>query len=131
MLKKLILIEDGEKYQLDTLEELVKLIIDNKYYEMTEEERKKKLELKAYTNCMQEEIEIITNRNEEIDIEGKLVAIDEMSYIYSLLLLNKVTILESTESNVLTAKLDKADITENYIIVNYFAKELLNKYIGR
>lgn len=131
MLKKLILIEDGEKYQLDTLEELVKLIIDNKYYEMTEEERKKKLELKAYTNCMQEEIEIITNRNEEIDIEGKFVAIDEMSYIYSLLLLNKVTILESTESNVLTAKLDKADITENYIIVNYFAKELLNKYIGR
>lgn len=131
MLKKLILIEDGEKYQLDTLEELVRRIIDNKYYEMTEEERKKKLELKAFANCMQEKIEIITNRNEEIDIEGKFVAIDEMSYIYSLLLLNKVTILESTESNVLTAKLDKADIAENYIIVNYFAKELLNKYIGR
>ena len=131
MLKKLILIEDGEKYQFDTLDELVRLIIDKDYYEMPKEERQKKLELKAFANCMQEKIEIVTKLNEEINIDGKFVAVDEISYIYSLLLLNKVMILESTNSNFLTAKLNKSKISENYIIVNHFAKELLNKHLGR
>lgn len=131
MLKKLILIEDDDKYQFDTLEELVCLIIDKNYYQMTEEEKKKKLELKAFANCMQEKIEIITNLDGELKTDGKFVAVDEISYIYSLLLLDKVTILESTDSNILTAKLDKSKITKNYIIVNHFSKELLNKYLER
>ena len=47
MLKNLILIENGEKYQFDKLEELVEAIIDKNYYKMTKEEKQKKLELKA------------------------------------------------------------------------------------
>jgi len=129
MLKKLILIEDDEKYQFDSLKELVHLIIDERFYEMTDEEKLKKLELKAFANCVQNNIEIVTKLNNEENIEGKFVAIDEVTYIYSLLLLNKVTLLESVDSNILTKELDKSKIEENYVIVNNFAKILLDKYI--
>ena len=129
MLKDLILIENGEKYQFDTLEELVRLLVDNRYYEMSEQERREKLELKAFANCMQEKIEIVIDVEDEKSIAGKFVALDEITYIYSLLLLDKVMLLESTKANILTKKLDKSKITENYIIVNHFAKDLLKKYL--
>jgi len=131
MPKKLVLIEAGEKYQFDTLEEMVRLIIDKDYYELSTEEKKVKLELKAFANCVPNKYEIVKEINGSMMIDGRFIAVDEVTYIYSLLILNKVMILESTSSDILTRDLDKSEIADNYIIVNHFAKELLNKYLLR
>jgi len=129
VLKNLILIENGEKYQFDTFKELIKSIIDKNYYEMSVEDKAKKIELKAFANCMKEKVDIITKKEEKNNIEGKFVAIDEVTYIYSLLIFNKVMLLESTDSNILAKGLEKSNISENYLVLNRFAKELLQKYL--
>ena len=130
-MKRLILIESGEKYQFDTLEELVKVVIDKNYYEMTNEEKKEKMELKAFANCLQKKIEIVKDIEKGIEFDGKFIIFDEITYVFSLLLLGKVMLLESTESNIFTMDLDKGNISDNYIIVNHFAKDLLRKYIDK
>jgi hypothetical protein len=126
MLKNLILIENDEKYQYDTLEELVCTIIDKDFYQLSDAEKKEKLELKAVANSIQEKI-----LDKNYDVYKNFVLNDEITYIYSLLMLNKIMILENVESNYLTQNLDKTNIDGNYIIVNKFAKELLGKYLER
>lgn len=129
MLKNLIVIENDDKYQYDNLEELVKGIIDKDYYNMTEQEKLEKRELKAFANCLMTDVEVVNEIPSSL--ENKFVNIDEVTYIYSLLRLNKVVLLESTNSNFFTKYLDKSNITDNYIIVNHFAEELLKSYIER
>lgn len=126
-MKNLILIENGEKYQFDTIKELVEAIIDKNYYQMSEKEKKEKLELKAYANCIQDKI----IKKEEIDINSKFVLKDEITYIYSLLNLEKIMLLENINADILTKDLDKTNLEGNYIIVNKFSKELLKKYLER
>ena len=128
-MKDLILIEGNEKYQFDNLEELVKSLIDENYYELSDKEQKEKLKLKALANCMIDKIDIAEEKD-NID-EEKFVAIDEITYIYSLLIFNKIMILESTSAEILTKGMDKTGITDNYIIVNTFAKKLLNEYLSK
>lgn len=129
MLKNLILIENDDKYQYDNLEELVKGIIDKDYYNMTEQQKLEKRDLKAFANCLMTDVEVVNDVPS--NLENKFINIDEITYIYSLLRLNKVVLLESTSSNILTNYLDKSNITDNYIIVNHFADELLKSYIER
>ena len=129
MLKNLIVIENDDKYQYDNLEELVKGIIDEDYYNLTEQQKLEKRELKAFANCLMTNVEVVNEIPS--DLGNKFVNIDEITYIYSLLRLNKVVLLESTNSNILTNYLDKSNITDNYIIVNHFAEELLKRYIER
>ena len=130
-MKNLILIEAGEKYQYDNLEDLVRNIIDKNYYNLPTEEQKEKLELKAYANCLLEEVDITDQIEKNMPFESNFIIFDEMTYILSLLLLNKVMILESKNSNIFTGDLNKEKIEDNYIIVNHFAKELLEKYINK
>ena len=128
-MKDLILIEGNEKYQFDTLEELIETIIHNKYYEMSENVKKEQLELKAFANCMQENVDIVSNGEKLTSIDGKFIIQDEITYVLSLLLLNKVMLLERTNSNIFTKNLDKSNISDNYIIVNHYAEDLLKKYL--
>jgi len=128
-MKDLILIEGNEKYQFDTLEELIETIIHNKYYEMSENVKKEQLELKAFANCMQENVDIVSKGEKLTSIDGKFIIQDEITYVLSLLLLNKVMLLERTNSNIFTKNLDKSNISDNYIIVNHYAEDLLKKYL--
>lgn len=129
-MKKLILIEGNDKYQFDALEEMVRFIIDDKYYEMSRLEKKKLLDMKAFASSLPYKVNIIDRLKKDELIEGKFIIYDEITYILSLLLLNKVTLLESTDSNIFTEYLDKSNISDNYIIVNCFAKELLSSYMA-
>ena len=130
-MKNLILIEAGKKYQFDTIEELIECIIDKDYYKMSSSEKIEKMKLKAFANCLQTDIDIVSEFKKDIEIAKKFFIIDEITYIYSLLLLNKIILLESTDSNMLTKWLDKSEIKDNYIIINHFAKELLLSYFER
>ena len=121
MLKKLIAIENGESYQYDTLEELVKDLIDENFYEMQQNEKVEIMQKKAVANSF--------NSFEDKNW-GKINKIeDEMTYILYLLTTNNIVLLEHKDSEIFTKDIDKAELKDNYIIVNSFANELLNKRI--
>ena len=128
MLKKLIIIENGEEVQCDTLEELVKILIDENYYNMTDSEKKENMKIKALANCMNNKIEIV-DEIKSSNIEGCFIIKNEITYILSLLTINKVVLLERVDANILTKTLNKEGIKDNYIIVNKFAKDLLKEYV--
>ena len=130
MLNKVIIIEDDNKVQCDSVEEVVKTLIDEKYYELDEKEKLEKREMKAIANCINNSFEIVENANSK-DLENKFVIKDETTYVLSLLIINKIILLERIDSNIYTSSIDKSNMKDNYIIVNKFAKELLKNYLEK
>lgn len=135
MLNKLILIENGKSHQFSKEKDLVKYLMGNNYYEQTESERLEQMKLNALAKTLDTNLEILNiekndNEDKKIDIKNKFVIYDEKTYILSLLLAQRAILLESIDSNIFIEKLDKSKITENYIIVNTFAEELLNDYVN-
>lgn len=131
MLKRMIIIENNEQIQCDTLEDVVRTLIDENYYNMTKEEKTKKMKTKALANCITNRRKIIQNveKNEFQNLDEVFIIKDEITYILSLLMINKILLLERKDSNVFSSKIDKEKIKENYLIINTFAKELLKNYI--
>ena len=132
MLKKLILIENNKKYQFETKEELVEYLLGNGYYQMSKEEKKELLDLNSKAQCLNTEfepieLEDVKNKN----IENSFIIYDETTYILSLLLQERIILLENIEANIFTKSIDKTQYTDNYIIVNKFAKRLLEEYIEK
>ena len=130
MLNKVIIIEDDNKVQCDSVEEVVKTLIDEKYYELDEKEKLEKREMKAIANCINNSFEIVENVNSK-ELENKFVIKDETTYVLSLLIINKIILLERIDSNIYTSSIDKSNMKDNYIIVNKFAKELLKNYLEK
>ena len=129
MLKKLIIIENDEQYQYDTLEDIVKELIDENYYNISQEEKIKKMEIKALANCLNNDMEVVQELKDG-DIEDKYIIKDEITYILSLLITGNILLLERIDSNIFTKYLDKSTFTDNYVIVNTFAKEILKQYLN-
>jgi len=133
MLKKIILIENDKEYQCNTMKEVVEMLIDKNYYNLSKEEQVNKMKMYAIANCLANKMKVV-DENDLIDgenIEGKFIIKDEMTYILSLLTTNNVMLLERIDSNVFTSDLDKSKFDNNYIIVNKFAKELLKSYLRK
>ena len=132
--KNLILIVDDEKYQYDTKEELLQDLLgdkENNYNDMTEEEKEKRRRLKAFINLKGRE-KYITNYKQESSKKGMfstdekfLIDNDDM-YVMSLLKMNEVILLEEKNAKIFSAKIDKTDIEDNYLVLNYYAKEIVN-----
>ncbi len=120
MLKNLIVMEE-QKYECDTKEELVKLLLGSDYYDKTEQEKRKTMELKAEINRS------VAIMNGEWDEQKDFILKDETTYILSLLRLNKILLLEKKDCNIFTKNIDKSQIKENYIIVNNWADKLLEQ----
>lgn len=112
MNKKLIAIENGEYFQYDKLEDLAKDLIDDNFYEMSQEERINKMHIKAFANGLE--------RNNIISIKN------EKEYILHLLVLNRIILLEKKDSKIFIKDIDKSKIQDNYIVVNTFARKLLS-----
>ena len=125
MLKKLIAIENGESYQYDTLEDLVKDLIDKNFYNMEQNEKVEIMQRKAIANSysLLDDIEKKTKMIDKIE--------DEWTYILYLLTTNNVVLLEHKESEIFTKDINKKELKDNYIIINSFAEELLNKKIEK
>jgi hypothetical protein len=130
VLSKIIIIENDNKVQCDSEEEVIKLLIDKRYYELSEKEKLEKREMKAIANCINNSFEIVENVNSK-DLENKFVIKDETTYVLSLLIINKIILLERIDSNIYTSSIDKSNMKDNYIIVNKFAKELLKNYLEK
>ena len=129
MLKKLIIIENGKEFQFDTLDELVKELIDKNFYNMTQNEKKEKMKMKALANCLNTKMNIVEGITADDSIDEKFIIKDEITYILSLLRTNNVLLLERKDANIFTKYLNKENFEDNYIILNTFAKEILDKYI--
>ena len=133
MLKKIIIIENGKEIQCNTLEEVVKTVIDENYYNMTPFQKIEKMKMKALANCINNKKEVVQELpvNVEETIQDKFIIQDEITYVLSLLTTNNILLLEKKDSNIFTKDLNKENLKDNYIIVNTFAKELLSKYIRK
>ena len=129
MLKNLIIIEDGQEYQFDTIEDIVKNLIDENYYNMTNEEKTNAMKMKALANCINTKMELTEENTDNID--NKFIIKDEITYILSLLKTNSIILLENKDSKYLTGNIDKSNMEDNYIIVNNFATDLLNDYLNK
>ena len=112
MNKKLIAIENGEYFQYDKLEDLAKDLIDDNFYEMSQEERINKMNINALANGL-DRASIINIKNEK-------------EYILSLLVSNRIILLEKIDSEIFIKDIDKLKIKDNYIVVNTFAQKLLS-----
>ena len=128
MLKKLIIIENGQEVQCDDIESVVKTLIDENFYDLTLDEKKEKMKMKALANSLGMKIDIVDDVKDG-NYDGKFIIKDEITYILSLLTTNKVLLLENKEADAFAKNIDKSVIENNYIILNTFAKQLLNDYI--
>ena len=106
MFKNLIIIEDDEKYQFDTLDDIVKSLIDENYYNMTKEEQTNAMKMKALANCINNKMEV--TEEDTNNIENKFIIKDEITYILSLLRTSNIILLENKDSNYLTKDIDKS-----------------------
>ena len=129
-MENLIVIEGKEKYKYNDIESLIKGFINERYYNMSETEQKNELEKKAIANTIQDNIKIynIGSKVQNYDKEAFIVY-DEITYILSMLKFNKIILLEKTNANIFGKYINKENITDNYIIVNKFANEIIQKYL--
>lgn len=129
-MENLIVIEGKEKYQYNDIESLIKGFINERYYNMSETEQKNELEKKAIANTIQDNIKIynMESKAQNYDKEAFIVY-DEITYILSMLKFNKIILLEKTNANIFGKYINKENITDNYIIVNKFANEIIQKYL--
>lgn len=129
-MENLIVIEGKEKYKYNDIESLIKGFINERYYNMSETEQKNELEKKAIANTIQDNIKIynMVSKVQNYDKEAFIVY-DEITYILSMLKFNKIILLEKTNANIFGKYINKENITDNYIIVNKFANEIIQKYL--
>ena len=129
-MENLIVIEGKEKYKYNDIESLIKGFINERYYNMSETEQKNELEKKAIANTIQDNIKIYNMelKAQNYDKEAFIVY-DEITYILSMLKFNKIILLEKTNANIFGKYINKENITDNYIIVNKFANEIIQKYL--
>lgn len=129
-MENLIVIEGKEKYKYNDIESLIKGFINERYYNMSETEQKNELEKKAIVNTIQDNIKIynMESKAQNYDKEAFIVY-DEITYILSMLKFNKIILLEKTNANIFGKYINKENITDNYIIVNKFANEIIQRYL--
>ena len=128
MLEELIIIENGKEKQCKSLEELVKTLISENYYEISKEEQAEKIKMRAIANTLNNRMEI-SEETDENSLENKFIIKDEITYVLSLISTNKIVLLERKDADIFTKNLNKQKIEDNYIIVNKFARDLLKEYV--
>lgn len=129
-MENLIVIEGKEKYKYNDIKSLIKGFINERYYNMSETEQKNEIEKKAIANTIQDNIKIynMESKAQNYDKEA-FILYDEITYILSMLKFNKIILLEKTNANIFGKYINKENITDNYIIVNKFANEIIQKYL--
>ena len=125
MFKNLIIIEGKKHIELDNKNEVYNYLFGDNYINLSSEEKQDILKRNA----------LIRTHNLDIDVTKELSCkdfciYDEMTYIYSLLSLNYINLLENKESDIFIYNLDKSQLKGNYVIVNTFSEELLKEYIN-
>lgn len=136
--KNLVVVEGKNQVQVNELSELINKFFDEKYEKKDNNEKLKERYAKMYPYALLNQKRVYLNKNVEI-VRGKLkksedafldecVFIDtDENFFVSLCKINALKIFEKKESNIFTGKINKNNMTGNYVSVNFFAEEILEK----
>ena len=112
----LIVIEGKEKYMFNNIEELVKALVSEDFYELNDAQKLELLEMRAIAN---------TGLNKDINFVLK----DEYTYILSLAKYNRIMLLEKVDAKIYGKYIDNIDTEDNYIVVNKLADKIMKNYL--
>lgn len=135
----LVVIIQGQQFKLKNLNNLVASIFGKDYFNLSQEQRLKLRYEKAYKisefhkylpvihtekGTYGENFEII---KKDYDFENGFIIDDDYSYILSLCKINSFMLLEVRNSNIFTGLIDKSKIKEDLVVINHFAKDILDE----
>lgn len=133
----LVVIIQGQQFKLKNLNNLVASIFGKSYFDLSQEERLKVRYEKAHAISQFHKYLPIVNTEQgtygdnfdivkkDYDFENAFIIDDDYSYILSLCKINSFMLLEVRNSNIFTWLIDKNKIKDDLVIVNHFAKDIL------
>lgn len=135
----LIVIIQGQQFKLKNLNNLVASIFGKSYFDLSQEERLKVRYEKAHAISQFHKYLPIVNTEQgtygdnfdilkkDYDFENAFIIDDDYSYILSLCKINSFMLLEVRNSNIFTGLIDKSQIKDDLVVINHFAKEILDE----
>lgn len=135
----LVVIIQGQQFKLKNLNNLVASIFGKSYFDLSQEERLKVRYEKAHAISQFHKYLPIVNTEQgtygdnfdivkkDYDFENAFIIDDDYSYILSLCKINSFMLLEVRNSNIFTGLIDKNKIKDDLVIVNHFAKDILEE----
>ena len=116
---KYIIIEGKNDYKCNSIEDVVRKLVDQNYYELSEIEKKEAIRRKATANALGKTLHSKENYLSDFILDN------EITYILSLLKMEIIYLLEHRDKRELTLGIDLPNDSKNYVIVNSYAQELL------
>ena len=138
-MEPLVVIIQGRQFKLKNLNNLVASIFGKSYFDLSQEERLKVRYEKAHAISQFHKYLPIVNTEQgtygdnfdivkkDYDFENAFIIDDDYSYILSLCKINSFMLLEVRNSNIFTGLIDKNKIKDDLVIVNHFAKDILEE----
>ena len=135
----LVVIIQGQQFKLKNLNNLVASIFGKSYFDLSQEERLKVRYEKAHAISQFHKYLPIVNTEQgtygdnfdivkkDYDFENVFIIDDDYSYILSLCKINSFMLLEVRNSNIFTGLIDKSEIKDDLVVINHFAKEILDE----
>ena len=137
----LVVIIQGQQFKLKNLNNLVASIFGKSYFDLSQEERLKVRYEKAHAISQFHKYLPIVNTEQgtygdnfdivkkDYDFENAFIIDDDYSYILSLCKINSFMLLEVRNSNIFTGLIDKSEIKDDLVVINHFAKEILDELL--
>ena len=135
--KNYVVVEYEKKYEFDKIEDIIKSILGEDYYNLSEEEKYKKLKLNTFMNAGIKNIPIIEMKDtkQTPNIENEIYILkDEMTFLLSLAKNKDIVIFEKESNKVLAKDIDTTNlrkVSEEYIVINDCANQILEKEISK
>ena len=135
----LVVIIQGQQFKLKNLNNLVASIFGKSYFDLSQEERLKVRYEKAHAISQFHKYLPIVNTEQgtygdnfdivkkDYDFENAFIIDDDYSYILSLCKINSFMLLEVRNSNIFSGLIDKSEIKDDLVVINHFAKEILDE----
>ncbi len=127
---KLIVFEEEYKYEFNSIEELVKKIMGEDYYNLNNTQKQNKVKFLTRLNMINNKLPtIVYNEYKNNFEENAYIINDEITYILSLLRLNKFSLFEEKDANIFAKYIENATYENNYVLINNYANEIMKKYL--
>lgn len=135
--KNYVVVEYEKKYEFDKIEDIIKSILGEDYYNLSEEEKYKKLKLNTFMNAGIKNIPIIEMKDtkQTPNIENEIYILkDEMTFLLSLAKNKDIVIFEKESNKELAKDIDTTNlrkVSEEYIVINDCVDKILEKEISK
>ncbi len=130
-MENIIIVEENKKYCFSNIEEVVRKYLGDDYYNLSDDEKYKRIRIKTVMNSCFRKIPIKDlKKHEKIEDISKeqYIIYDEETFLLSLAKNNDIVIYEKENSNLFAKDIDKKSlerVAKEYIRINDCANELL------